>query len=107
LNNSCILVAQTQQMQTAERVSAQDLSDNYVFQRSVLAYVEAASLGDGVTDLGNIRVVSGLGVRADLSDTFLRSRVEAGFIFPAIKQAGDSVKPFYLLIGDYHPIYDI
>lgn len=29
-------------MQTAERVSAQDLSDNYVFQRSVLAYVEAA-----------------------------------------------------------------
>jgi SAM-dependent methyltransferase len=34
-------------MQTAERVSAQDLSDNYVFQRSVLAYVEAAKLVQG------------------------------------------------------------
>ncbi|HKK74992.1 MAG TPA: class I SAM-dependent methyltransferase [Saprospiraceae bacterium] len=29
-------------MQTAERVSHKDLSDNYVFQRSLLAYVEAA-----------------------------------------------------------------
>ncbi len=31
-------------LQTAERVSHKDLSDNYVFQRSLLAYVEAAKL---------------------------------------------------------------
>ncbi len=40
-------------MQTAERVSAQDLSDNFVFQRSVLAYVEAAKIiGGNVLEIG-------------------------------------------------------
>lgn len=40
-------------MQTAERVSAQDLSDNYVFQRSVLAYVEAEKIiGGDVLEVG-------------------------------------------------------
>ncbi len=34
-------------MQTAERVSHKDLSDNYVFQRSVLAYRKAAELVSG------------------------------------------------------------
>ncbi len=41
-------------MQTAERVSDKDLSDNYVFQRSKLAYVEAAKLANGkVLELGS------------------------------------------------------
>jgi 2-polyprenyl-3-methyl-5-hydroxy-6-metoxy-1,4-benzoquinol methylase len=40
-------------MQTAERVSHEDLSDNYVFQRSLLAYVEAAKLIKGkVLEIG-------------------------------------------------------
>lgn len=40
-------------MQTAERVSHKDLSDNYVFQRSLLAYVEAARLVKGnVLEIG-------------------------------------------------------
>lgn len=40
-------------MQTAERVSHKDLSDNYVFQRSLLAYVEAARLVRGkVLEIG-------------------------------------------------------
>lgn len=34
-------------MHTAERVSHEDLSDNYVFQRSLLAYLEAAKLVSG------------------------------------------------------------
>ena len=32
----------SKKIQTAERVSQSDVSDNYVYQRSVLAYVEAA-----------------------------------------------------------------
>ena len=40
-------------LQTAERVSPTDLSDNYVFQRSILAYYEAAKLVQGeVLELG-------------------------------------------------------
>lgn len=34
-------------MQTAERVSHRDMSDNYVFQRSLLAYLEAEKLVSG------------------------------------------------------------
>jgi 2-polyprenyl-3-methyl-5-hydroxy-6-metoxy-1,4-benzoquinol methylase len=40
-------------IQTAERVSGSDSSDNYVFQRSLLAYVEAAKLVSGrVLEIG-------------------------------------------------------
>lgn len=40
-------------IQTAERVSQKDLSDNYVFQRSILAYVEAAKRISGkVLEIG-------------------------------------------------------
>lgn len=40
-------------VQTAERVSHKDRSDNYVFQRSILAYVEAAKYVDGkVLEIG-------------------------------------------------------
>lgn len=40
-------------LQTAERVSHQDKTDNYVFQRSLLAYVETAKMVSGrVLELG-------------------------------------------------------
>ena len=40
-------------LQTAERVSHNDLSDNYVFQRSLLAYVEASKIVSGnVLEIG-------------------------------------------------------
>ena len=40
-------------IQTAERVSQSDVSDNFVFQRSYLAYVEAAKLVSGkVLEIG-------------------------------------------------------
>ena len=40
-------------LQTAERVSHSDLSDNYVFQRSLLAYVEASKIVSGkVLEIG-------------------------------------------------------
>ena len=49
-----------QKFQTAERVSQKDISDNYVFQRSVLAYVEAAKLIFG--DVLEIGTGSGYGI---------------------------------------------
>lgn len=40
-------------IQTAERVSQKDLSDNFVFQRSILAYYEAAKIVSGnVLEIG-------------------------------------------------------
>lgn len=40
-------------LQTAERVSAQDASDNYVFQRSILAYHKASEIVSGrVLEIG-------------------------------------------------------
>ena len=40
-------------IQTAERVSHKELSDNFVFQRSLLAYEEAAKIVSGtVLEIG-------------------------------------------------------
>ncbi|MFT5970607.1 MAG: SAM-dependent methyltransferase [Flavobacteriales bacterium] len=47
-------------IQTAERVSHQDQSDNYVYQRSILAYLEAAKIVSG--DVLEIGTGSGYGV---------------------------------------------
>jgi len=52
-NNIIDQIEQMSKIQTAERVSGSDTSDNYVFQRSVLAYVEAAKLISGkVLEIG-------------------------------------------------------
>jgi len=54
-------------MQTAERVSQRDTSDNYVFQRSILAYVEAAKIVSGkVLEIGT---GSGYGIEVIASNT--------------------------------------
>lgn len=61
----------SKKIQTAERVSQSDVSDNYVYQRSVLAYVEAAKLIHGnVLEIGT---GSGYGVEmlSEKADTFL------------------------------------
>jgi len=47
-------------LQTAERISHQEDSDNYVYQRSMLAYVEAAKIVSG--DVLEIGTGSGYGV---------------------------------------------
>lgn len=47
-------------LQTAERVSHEDLSDNFVYQRSMLAYVEAAKIVSG--DVLEIGTGSGYGI---------------------------------------------
>lgn len=58
-------------LQTAERVSQKDYSDNYVYQRSLLAYLEAAKLVSGnVLEIGT---GSGYGVDiiAPATESFL------------------------------------
>ncbi len=48
-------------LHTAERVSASDTSDNYVFQRSLLAYLEAATIVSG--DVLEIGAGMGYGIK--------------------------------------------
>ncbi|MDX2362502.1 MAG: class I SAM-dependent methyltransferase [Crocinitomicaceae bacterium] len=58
-------------IQTAERVSQQDVSDNYVYQRSVLAYIEAAKrISGNVLEIGT---GSGYGIEilSEKTDQFL------------------------------------
>ncbi len=58
-------------LQTAERVSHQDVSDNYVFQRSLLAYYKAAEMISGkVLEIGT---GSGYGIEiiSEKSDEFI------------------------------------
>lgn len=57
--------------QTAERVSHSEVSDNFVYQRSVLAYIEAAKLVSGMTL--EIGTGSGYGIEhiAENSDRFI------------------------------------
>lgn len=72
-----------------------------------VAFVETVNVANSFEDLGDIRMVSGVGVRANLSDTFLRNKIEAGVAYPVIQQPGDIYKPFYLMFGTYHPAYDL
>lgn len=61
----------SKKIQTAERVSHNDISDNYVYQRSVLAYVEAAKLISGkVLEIGT---GSGYGIEmlSEKAESFL------------------------------------
>lgn len=61
----------SKKIQTAERVSQSDISDNFVFQRSYLAYVQAAKLVSGkVLEIGT---GSGYGIEllSSNADSFL------------------------------------
>jgi len=58
-------------LNTAERVSKKDESDNYVYQRSLLAYLEAAKIISGrVLEIGTGNGY-GIEVIAPLTDQFV------------------------------------
>lgn len=69
-------------MQTAERVSHRDMSDNYVYQRSILAYLETAKLISGnVLEIGTgsgygISVVSPMAQKFVTIDKFSDPKVK-------------------------------
>ena len=70
-------------MQSAERVSGRDLSDNFVFRRSILAYYKAAEIVSGdVLEIGT-GMGYGIDVVAPAADRFVtvdktEPRFEAG-----------------------------
>ena len=70
-------------------------------------FVEAANVGTSFSSMDGIRAVGGLGVRANLRDTFLGTSIEAGYAHPLVKQDGDKLKPFYFMFGEYDPAYDL
>jgi len=72
-----------------------------------VVFVEAATVGNTLADLSDVRVAAGFGLRANLKNTFLRNNIEAGVAFPLLSQPGDDLKPFYFMIGDYNPAYDL
>jgi len=72
-----------------------------------VAFLEAASVGNGFSDLGDVRAVGGVGVRANLSKTLLSSKIEAGLVLPILRKPTDEVNPFYVMFGNYHPVYDL
>lgn len=77
-------------IQTAERVSQKDSSDNYVFQRSLLAYAEAAKIVSGhVLEIGT---GSGYGIEmmATKADKFVTiDKFENENILPLLKTYGN------------------
>ena len=67
-------------------------------------------------DAGSLPVGLGGGGEANEIDRFIflknikkpaSNNIEAGFAFPAIKQPGDDTRPFYIMLGNYHPVYDL
>jgi outer membrane protein insertion porin family len=70
-------------------------------------FIEAASVGTSFSSMDGIRAVGGLGVRANLRDTFLGTSIEAGYAHPLVRQDGDRLKPFYFMFGEYDPAYDL
>ena len=74
-----------------------------------VAFVEGASISDDFGELGDVRVVAGLGVRANLKKTFLRNNIEAGFALPLSNSSRDEdiLRPFYFMLGSYDPAYDL
>lgn len=80
-----------------------------IWQETVkgVVFLEAASVGDSFGDLGDFRAVGGLGVKANLMDTFLGGMIEAGVAIPLRKENDDELRPFYFIFGDYDPAYDL
>jgi outer membrane protein insertion porin family len=73
-----------------------------------VVFLEAASVGNEISELSNVRVVAGAGVRANLRDTFLRNNIEAGFATPLSSNEDDAIlRPFYFMLGNYDPAYDL
>lgn len=82
----------SKKIQTAERVSQNDISDNYVYQRSVLAYVEAAKLIHG--DVLEIGTGSGYGIEmlSQKASSFLTIDKFASHVGTEMSQKLDNVE---------------
>jgi outer membrane protein assembly factor BamA len=70
-------------------------------------FVEAANVSNSIKDFSTVKVVGGMGLKANLKQSFLRSNIEAGFVLPMFKKENDQFKPFYFMMGNYDPAYDL
>ena len=92
-------------LQTAERVSHQDVSDNYVFQRSLLAYYKAAEIISGkVLEIGT---GSGYGIEiiSEKADEFVTVDKHNENIQLA-EGEGKNVKFLQMKVPPFKGIYD-
>ncbi|OUR99761.1 hypothetical protein A9Q84_01675 [Halobacteriovorax marinus] len=92
-------------------VASGNLTYSFPLWKNILkgvVFVEAASVANDISELSNVRLVAGIGVRANLKDTFLRSNIEAGFAIPLNGDDNqDILRPFYFMLGSYDPAYDL
>jgi outer membrane protein insertion porin family len=92
-------------------VASANLTYSFPLWKNILkgvVFVEAASVANDFSELSNVRVVGGVGIRANLRDTFLRNNIEAGFAVPLNGNDSDDIlRPFYFMLGNYDPAYDL
>ncbi|MFG1520666.1 outer membrane protein assembly factor [Halobacteriovorax sp. ZH1_bin.1] len=74
---------------------------------SGVLFLDAFSPGDSSFALDDFRLVGGLGLRAKMDAGFVSETFEAGLTIPLISKDGDITKPFYFIIGEYDPAYNL
>jgi ubiquinone/menaquinone biosynthesis C-methylase UbiE len=92
-------------IQTAERVSQNDASDNFVFQRSILAYVKAAELVSGnVLEIGT---GSGYGIEIIAKQADKYTTVDKFISEPAAKLLENNINNVEFVQMNVPPLKDI
>jgi len=79
----------------------------YTNALSGVVFLDAFSLGSSTLEMGDIRLVGGFGMRANINTGFVNDSIEAGITIPLLKKEGDVTRPFYFIFGDYDPAYSL
>ncbi|TGD48684.1 hypothetical protein EP118_02395 [Halobacteriovorax sp. Y22] len=74
---------------------------------SGVLFLDAFAPGSSDFAFDDFRVVGGLGLRAHMNAGFVQETFEAGVTIPLISRQNDITKPFYFIIGDYDPAYNL
>ncbi|MFG1486472.1 outer membrane protein assembly factor [Halobacteriovorax sp. RZ-2] len=74
---------------------------------SGVLFLDAFSPGDSSFALDDFRLVGGLGLRAKMDAGFVSETFEAGLTIPLLSKDSDMTKPFYFIIGEYDPAYNL
>lgn len=72
-----------------------------------VVFVETANVSNNIKDFSNIKVVGGIGIKANLKNTFLQNNLEAGIVLPMSRKENDKLRLFYFMMGNYDPAYDL
>ncbi|POB13705.1 outer membrane protein assembly factor [Halobacteriovorax sp. DA5] len=74
---------------------------------SGVLFLDAFTPGDSSLAMDDFRLVGGLGLRAKMDAGFVSETFEAGLTIPLLSKDGDITKPFYFIIGEYDPAYNL